>query len=318
MLLLYPRLRRDPGGPLIVQTIMSSHSAESDPGTEVFEQHRRRLIGIAYGMLGSVMDAEDVVQDVYLRWAGVDHTTVETPAAYLTTMTTRQAINQLKTARKRRETYVGPWLPEPLVTELDADPAEIVAGAEHLSLSLLSALERINPTERAVFLLREVFDLDYNEIANVVDKSPANCRQIAGRARSHIGDSPSSHSSRDSEHESELLPAYLEAIATADVDALTRVFADDVILWSDGGGKARAARHPLHGAARVARYLVGVTPQTPANTAVKVVRVNGDPAFMGILDGQCIGLVAFEIADGLITGIRAILNPDKLSRVETE
>ncbi|MGB7860322.1 MAG: sigma-70 family RNA polymerase sigma factor, partial [Acidimicrobiia bacterium] len=154
----------------------------------VFEQNRSRLTGIAYGMLGSVMEAEDVVQDAYLRWHGVDPSRVDSPAAYLTTITTRLAIDRLKSAQVRREQYVGPWLPEPIVTSYAPDPAQVVEEAESLSMAMLVALERLNPVERAVLLLRDVFDYDYAEIADVVDKSPANCRQIARRARDKAGD----------------------------------------------------------------------------------------------------------------------------------
>jgi RNA polymerase sigma-70 factor (ECF subfamily) len=279
---------------------------------EVFESHRSRLVGIAYGMLGSVMDAEDVVQDVYLRWAEVDLSTVDSPAAYLTTMTTRSAINVLTSARHRRESYVGPWLPEPVVVEIDGgDPGEAVALAEQFSLAMLSAMERLTPVERAALILRDVFDLEYGEIADIVDKSPANCRQLVVRARDHVADGRT-RGYIDDVAARELLGEYLAAVVTDDVDRLARVFAEDVVLWADGGGKARAARHPLHGADRVARHLIGVRPQTPAGTEVRLVRVNGDPGVMGVLDGRRVGVIAFEIIEGRIQSVRAILNPEKL------
>jgi RNA polymerase sigma-70 factor (ECF subfamily) len=279
---------------------------------EVFESHRSRLVGIAYGMLGSVMDAEDVVQDVYLRWAEVDLSAVDSPAAYLTTMTTRRAINVLTSARHRRESYVGPWLPEPVVVEIDGgDPGEAVALAEQFSLAMLTAMERLTPVERAALILRDVFDLEYGEIADIVDKSPANCRQLVVRARDHVADGRT-RGYIDDVAARELLGEYLAAVVTDDVDRLARVFAEDVVLWADGGGKARAARHPLHGADRVARHLIGVRPQTPAGTEVRLVRVNGDPGVMGVLDGRRVGVIAFEIIEGRIQSVRAILNPEKL------
>ena len=281
---------------------------------DVFEQHRPRLLGVAYGMLGSVMDAEDVVQDAWLRWSAAETGTVESPVAYLTTITTRLAIDRLRSARHRRETYVGPWLPAPLVSDAGPDPGDVVAEAEQLSMAMLTALERLEPTERAVLLLREVFDLDYSEIADVVDKSPANCRQIARRARGRVGD-VGRHRAHEHEIEDRLLEAYVAAIAADDTDALIEVFADDVVLWSDGGGKARAARHPLAGAARVARFLVGVSAQAPAGATARFVRVNGDPALMGVVDGRPIGVLAFEVAEGQIIAIRAVLNPDKLAHI---
>jgi RNA polymerase sigma-70 factor (ECF subfamily) len=286
--------------------------SRTDANAEVFESHRSRLVGIAYGMLGSVMDAEDVVQDVYLRWAEVDLSTVDSPAAYLTTMTTRSAINVLTSARHRRESYVGPWLPEPVVVEIDGgDPGEAVALAEQFSLAMLSAMERLTPVERAALILRDVFDLEYGEIADIVDKSPANCRQLVVRARDHVADGRT-RGYIDDVAARELLGEYLAAVVTDDVDRLARVFAEDVVLWADGGGKARAARHPLHGADRVARHLIGVRPQTPAGTKVRLVRVNGDPGVMGVLDGRRVAVIAFEIIEGRIQSVRAILNPEKL------
>lgn len=281
---------------------------------DYFERNRSRLTGIAYGMLGSVMEAEDMVQEAYLRWRGVDISTIDSPDAYLTTITTRLAIDRLKSAQMRRETYVGPWLPEPMVTSFAPDPADIVVEAESLSMRMLTALEGLTPVERAVLLLRDVFDLDYAEIADVVDKSPANCRQIAKRARDKAGDLHRRPSAR-AERETEILSRYLEKVIQGDVDGLADVFADDVVLWSDGGGKARAARHLLHGSTRVARHLVGVTPQTPEGTEVRIVRVNGDPAVLGVLDGEVIAALSFEIDDDLVTTVRAVLNPDKLAHL---
>jgi RNA polymerase sigma-70 factor (ECF subfamily) len=282
--------------------------------TELFEQHRSRLTGIAYGMLGSLMDAEDVVQDTYLRWAGIDLATVDAPAAFLTTMCTRIAIDRLRSARVRRERYVGPWLPEPIIGSVEPDPADVVGEAESLSLAMLVALERLQPVERAVLLLREVFDYDYTEIADIVDKSPANCRQIAVRARERAGDLSRSRPTSDAENA--IISRYVEAVTAGDVDRLAEIFADDVVLWADGGGKARAARHPLFGATRVARHLVGVQPQTPPGTEVRLVRANGEISILGLLDGTPIGLIVFEVQDDLVIGVRALLNPEKLERLQ--
>lgn len=285
-----------------------------DGVAELFESHRARLLGIAYGMLGSVMDAEDVVQDVYLRWAGVDLRTIDSPAAYLTTMTTRTAINVLKSARHRRETYIGPWLPEPVVGDFERDLGEAIADAEQFSLAMLTALERLNPVERAVLILRDVFDLDYPDIADIVDKSPANCRQLAVRAREHVGDADRRRS-HDPVTESRLVSEYLAAVAADDIDRLAEVFARDVVLWADGGGRARAARHPLHGAARVARHLVGVRSQAPPGMEIRMIRANGDPALMALADGRCVAVIAFQVEESQVTGVRAILNPEKLDHL---
>lgn len=282
--------------------------------SEVFERHRARLFNIAYGMLGGVMDAEDVVQDAYLRWRDVDESSIDSPVAYLTTITTRIAIDRLRSARHRRETYVGPWLPDPMVTDFDSDPADLVAGADQMRLALLTAMERLNPIERAVLLLRDVFDSEYAEIADIVDKSPANVRQIAVRARDRVGDATRQARS-DPATDARLVAQYMAAIATGSVDEVARVFSEDVVLWSDGGGKARAARHPLHGATRVARHLVGVSPQAPEGMQVALVRVNGDPAIEASVGDTVIALVAFEVMDGSVIGVRAQLNPDKLAHL---
>jgi len=288
---------------------------DQDRASEVFEQQRRRLFGIAYGMLGSVADAEDVVQDAFLRWVGADTAAIDSPAAFLTTVTTRIAIDRLRSARHRRETYIGPWLPEPLVTAYESDPAELVAGAEQLSFAVLTTLERLNPVERAVLVLRDVFDLDYGDIADVVDKSPANCRQIAVRARRNVADTGRPRPS-DPMVEQRLLASYTSAIAAGDVDALARLFADDVVLWADGGGKVRAVRKVLNGRDRVARHLIGVRGQTPPDLNVVVVRASTEPGLLGVSDGQPIGLVSFDIRDGLIVGVHALLNPDKLAALD--
>lgn len=281
---------------------------------DIFEQQRPRLTNIAYGMLGSVMEAEDIVQDTYLRWSKVEPSEIQSPEAYLTTITSRLAIDHLRSARNRREQYVGPWLPEPIVGEFESDPADVVADAESLSMAALVALERLNPVERAVLLLRDTFDMDYAEIADIVDKSPANCRQIARRAREKAADTNRPARS-DPDTETEILRRYFEAVSAGDVEAMAEIFAEDVVLWSDGGGKARAARHPLYGDVRVARHLIGVAPQAPEGTEVRIVRVNGAPGIMGLLDGRALAVILFEIEDGLVTGIRAVLNPEKLAHL---
>lgn len=280
---------------------------------EIFEKNRGRLESIAYGMLGSVMEAEDIVQDAYLRWAEVDITEIESPPAFLTTVTSRLAIDRLRSAQKRRERYVGPWLPEPIVSAFEPDPADVVVESSALSMAAMAALERLNPVERAVLLLRDVFDLDYSEIANIVDKSPENVRQIARRARDRAGDLQ--RAPVQSEVESQLISRYMEAIGKGDLEKLSQIFAEDVLLVSDGGGKARAARHPLHGAHRVARHLIGVSPQAPDGMEVRIVRVNGEPSVMGVFEGQAIGIVTFEIREGLVIAVRASLNPEKLAHL---
>ncbi|MGI9616237.1 MAG: RNA polymerase sigma factor SigJ [Acidimicrobiales bacterium] len=282
--------------------------------SEVFEANRPRLVGVAYAMLGSVVDAEDIVQDVYMRWASVGHADIDSPVAYLTTITTRLALNRLSSAQRRRETYPGPWLPEPIVTDLSVDPADIVAEAEELSTAALAALERLKPVERAVLLLRDVFDLDYADIADIVEKSPANCRQIARRARDRAGDL--SRSPRTTaERERQLITSYLGAMQRGDLDAMKGLFAEDVVLWADGGGNVRAAVHPLAGAWRVARHLVGVAHWTPGNAQTELVRVNSNPGFVARVDGVALCVTSFQIVDDVVIGLHSVVNPEKLSHL---
>jgi RNA polymerase sigma-70 factor (ECF subfamily) len=262
-------------------------------------------------MLGSVADAEDVAHEAYLRWVDIDGNDIESPAAYLTTITTRLAINRLQSARHRREVYPGPWLPEPIVTELGTDPADLVAEAEQLSTAALTALERLNPVERAVLLLRDVLDLDYAEIGTIVEKSPSNCRQIARRARERAGDLDRPSRS-NVEGTKRLIADYLDAMNRGDLDAMKRLFAEDVILWTDGGGTVRAAMHPLSGAWRVARHLVGVAHWTPDDVRIQAVQVNGDPGFVARVAGIPLCVTSFEVADATVIGVRVIVNPDKL------
>jgi RNA polymerase sigma-70 factor (ECF subfamily) len=279
---------------------------------DVFEAQRPRLFGIAYGMLGSVMEAEDVVQDAWLRWQAADRVAVREPAAFLTTVTTRLAIDRLRSAQRRREAYVGPWLPEPIVREIGEDPADLVAEAEQLSMALLTAMERLDPVERAVFLLRETFDLDYAEIADVVDKSPAACRQIARRARDRVGDPSRAQPIDDPEH---ALAPFVAAITSGDVDALLATLAADVIAWSDGGGIRRAARQPIPGAERVATFLISIIRYGAERGGTgRVVVANGMPALLTELDGDLYGVMTIDLEDGLVTAIRSVVNPEKLTR----
>jgi RNA polymerase sigma-70 factor (ECF subfamily) len=287
----------------------------TSPAIEAFEQHRRRLFGIAYGMVGQVMDAEDLVQEAYLRWSAVDHRSVANPAGYLTTVVTRLAIDRLRSAQFRRETYVGQWLPEPIVPDpTAADPGDVVAEAENLSLAFLTALERLNPVERAVLLLRDVFDLDYSDIAGVVNRSVDNCRQIAARARTRVGDGGRSYRPSP-EHERELVTAFVAAMSSGDLDQLTSILAADVTLWSDGGGKAKAALNPIVGALRVARFLLGVRKQIEDGDAMGFTTANGDPALHLQRGGQPLALMVFQVSDEGIIGVRNLLNPDKLRRL---
>jgi RNA polymerase sigma-70 factor (TIGR02957 family) len=286
-----------------------------DSATEAFVAYRNLLFTVAYEMLGSAADAEDVLQETWLRWAGVDLGAVRDQRAYLVRITTRQALDRLRTLRRRKESYVGPWLPEPLLTAPDV--AEDVELAESVSMAMLLVLETLTPTERAVFVLREVFDLDYDEIAEAVGKTPAAVRQIAHRARAHVaarrprgGVSPAE--SRDA------LQAFQRAIETGDLQNLLDMLAPDVVLLSDGGGVVQAVVRPIVGADRVGRLLAGGLPRVGSLASVEPVQINGCPGLIIRLNGEIDDVVAVRIDDGLITGLYAVRNPEKLSRVERE
>jgi RNA polymerase sigma-70 factor, ECF subfamily len=284
------------------------HTTDQRSG-DALERERARLFAIAYGMLGMTAEADDVVQEAFARWHRADRSAVRSPAAYLTTVVTRVAIDRLRSAERRRVEYVGPWLPEPLVSELD--PADVVTEAEQLSLALLATLERLNPVERAVFLLRDVFDFDYAEIAETVGKGEANCRQIGRRARARVGQ-PARRYRATRKEEDELLRAFAAATERGEVDALTSLLARDVVLWTDGGGRVKAARQPVDGAERVARFLIAIAGKARPGARTLPVRVNGDPGFQTSTAGRASGVVGLELAEGLIVGIRILVNPDKL------
>jgi len=277
---------------------------------EVFASARPMLFSIAYRMLGSVMDAEDLVQDAYLRWQEAPETDVRSPRAYLTTIITRLAINQLRAARTKRETYVGPWLPEPLVTEDTPDTVEL---AESLSMAFLLLLERLSPIERAAFLLHEVFEFEYAEIARIVDKTEANCRQLVARARKRVG-APRARFQADPAQARLLTQRFTEASVAGDLDGLLGLLAEDITLWADGGGKAEgAALKPVRGATPVARFVLGIMRRVvPAGTTLRRVEINGQPGFIAYVSGRALSALIFDIRDGRIHTIYAIGNPDKL------
>ncbi|MEA2295919.1 MAG: polymerase sigma-70 factor, subfamily, partial [Solirubrobacteraceae bacterium] len=242
-----------------------------------------------------------------------DAAAIRSAEAFLVTVTTRLAIDRLRSARVRREAYVGPWLPEPLLADAAApDPADVVAEAEQISLAVLVMLERLNPVERAVLLLRDVFDLDYGEIADVVGKSPANVRQIARRARGHVGEVGRRAAQPTPDYDQRLIGAFMEAVSTGDLERLTGLLAADAIMWSDGGGVVRAARKPIHSAQNVGRFFIGVARKMPPGVAFAWVRVNGEPGLLVATPEGPIAVVAFEIGDGLIVGVRVVSNPEKL------
>jgi RNA polymerase sigma-70 factor, ECF subfamily len=279
----------------------------------IFTSTRPLLFAIAYRMLGSVADAEDLVQDAYLRWREAPETDVRAPRSYLATIVTRLAINQLRSARSRRETYVGPWLPEPLVTDRAPDPSEPVELAESLSMAFLVMLERLSPLERAVLLLHDVFDFEYAEIARIVDKSEANCRQLLSRAKKHLGATETRFDADPAQAE-RLMRRFTEAAGVGDMDGMLAVLTEDITLWADGGGKVRgAALRPVHGATSVARFVAGVIQRfVPAERTMRLARINGEPGFVIYVSGRPLAAMIFHIQGDRIHTIYAIGNPDKL------
>jgi RNA polymerase sigma-70 factor (TIGR02957 family) len=286
-----------------------------DSATKAFLAHRNLLFTVAYELLGSAADAEDVLQETWLRWVGVDLDTVRDHRAYLVRITTRQALDRLRTLRRRRESYVGPWLPEPLLTAPDV--AADLELADSVSMAMLLVLETLTPTERAVFVLREVFDLAYDEIAEAVDKSPAAVRQVAHRARAHVAArrprgvvSPAE--TRDA------LKAFQRAADTGDLQGLLDILAPDVVFLGDGGGVVQAALRPVVGADRVVRLFAVGLDLVGAAVSVEPVQVNGYPALLVRLNGEIDGVLAVRIEGGLVTGLYYVRNPEKLSRVQRE
>lgn len=278
---------------------------------DAFEAERPRLFGLAYRMLGTRADADDIVQEAWLRWEQASG--IERPAAWLTTVVTRLAIDRLRSAQHRRETYVGPWLPEPLLTD-DQDPAHLVELNESLTLGFLHVLDRLDPVDRAVFLLHDVFDLPYDHVAEVVEKTEANCRQIAKRARERV------HRERppidlEPRRRQELLDAFLAAVLSGDAAALEPLLADDVVHLSDGGPNRRAARHPIIGPQRVARLFTSLARRLPPDqVTIEPTTLNGQPGLV-VAVGVPVILLEFEFKGDLVSRVHAILNPDKLTAV---
>jgi RNA polymerase sigma-70 factor (ECF subfamily) len=292
---------------------MSDHALDSV--TKSFVAHRNLLFTVAYEMLGSAADAEDVLQETWMRWVRVDVGTVRDQRAYLVRITTRQALNRLRTMGRRKEEYIGPWLPEPLLTTPDvAEDAEL---AESVSMAIMLVLETLSPTERAVFVLREAFDVTYGEIAAAVDKSPAAVRQIAHRARQHV-DARRPRAVVSASETRAALESFRTAFDTGDLQGLLDVLAPEVILVSDGGGVKRAALRPILGAEKVVRFVVGGVGKTEAAVSSEPIVVNGGPALILRLDGEIDGVMALRVEDARITGLYYVRNPEKLSRVEAE
>jgi len=284
-----------------------------------FEPHRRRLLGLAYRMLGSMAEAEDAVQETYLRWHAADRATVADPRAFLMTTTARICLDILRSARARRETYVGPWLPEPVVDTAALSPDTPTELAEDLSIALMLTLDRLSPLERAAFLLHDVFDCSYSAIATALGRRESTCRQLAARARSHVrtarprGLSPPAVSDATAAKHARLVSAFVSAAQSGDLEALTGLLARDARVISDGGGKVSAALNVIVGNDRAARFLIGVARKGLRDATARFALVNGLPGLIVEGAGGLIQTVAFEIAeDDRIRAVYVVRNPEKL------
>jgi RNA polymerase sigma-70 factor (ECF subfamily) len=292
---------------------MELETADNSGRRSAFEAHRGRLWGVAYRMLGSRADADDMVQEAYLRWHGAPTGEVRTPEAWLVTTTTRLCIDRLRQLRAEREAYVGPWLPEPLVEEPPAADAATELASD-LSMAFLALLERLAPEERAAFLLHDVFEADYDEIAATLGKSEAACRQIVSRARRRVREERPrvqvSAAARD-----RLVESFMRAIELRDRDALLAMFAEDAALTADGGGKAKAAQKVVRGGASVVRFMLGVLSKARDQLTLQKIVVNGETGIAIRVGGQLVSVLSFVTDGRQILGVYSVLNPDKLRRV---
>ncbi|WP_430480133.1 RNA polymerase sigma-70 factor [Streptomyces sp. P11-1] len=290
----------------------------ADPATDVFEEHRPVLTGVAYRMLGRITDAEDVVQEAWLRWSSADREEVREPRAYLVRITTRLAVDRLRHLRSRREAYVGPWLPEPLTTEEAVgsppvpDAAERAVLADSVSFAVLVVLESLSPLERAVFVLREAFGFPYAEIAAALDRTEPAVRQLAGRARRHVGERKPRYVVDPAERR-DLTERFLAAASGGSIERLTALLAPDVRLVSDAGGKAKAALRTIESADKVGRFLAAVAQEVGPDWDMRVAEFNGGPAVACFVGGKPDTFLQLEVRDGVIQCIYIVRNPDKLS-----
>ena len=282
---------------------------------DVFNQYRGLLFSVAYRMLGTVADAEDMLQETFIRWQQTPVAEIRSPRAFLVTVLSRLCINHLESARVRREEYVGHWLPEPVVTGAGADPFVISRVDESLSMAFLVLLERLNPVERAVFLLREVFDYEYSEIAETVGKDEANCRQILRRARQHIAELRPRFQATPVERE-HLFEEFLQATSTGELGPLVALLSSDAVLHSDGGGKAPAVPNLVYGADNVARAILGgMNKLVPRNLVRRMMEINGQPGAVAYLNGRPYAVVTIDVAGGRIRSVYIVSNPEKLSHL---
>ena len=306
---------------------MSGLMSEADAAT--FEAERARLTGLAYRLLGSVTDGEDVVQDAWLRWQATDRTAIDSPPAWLTTVVSRLGIDRLRARRREQERYVGPWLPEPLIGPLleagpadraaappSSDPAEVAELSDSLTTAFLLMLEELSPTERLTVLLADVFDEPFSSVAEILDKSESAVRQQAVRARRKLrAAAPAGRPPADAE-QLRTAEAFLTATAVGDLDTVMSLLAPDVVLLSDGGPHRRAARRPVVGPHRVARLIMNLAGRLPSDADIDVGSVNGSPGIIVRIDGHAAFVLAVESVGGLVHGVKVMVNPDKLTAID--
>ena len=280
-----------------------------------FDQYRGLLFSVAYRMLGSIADAEDMLQETFIRWQQARDEEIRSPRAFLVTIVSRLSINHLQSARAQREEYVGQWLPEPIITGPGSDPLEMVRMNESLSMAFLVMLERLTPVERAVFLLREVFTYEYSEIAAILGQSEANCRQILSRAKHHVGAMRPRFKASQSKKR-DLLERFFKATSSGDMEGLVAMLASDVVLHSDGGGKGVAALNLIRGVDNVARGAIGAFQKlVPKNLHIRVTQINGDPGIVSYLNGKPYSVLTFDASEHRIHAVYVVTNPEKLARV---
>lgn len=287
---------------------------QADP----FEEYRSLLFAMAYSMLGSAMEAEDIVQEAYLRYRAAPPESIRALKSFLTTIVHHLCLDHLKSARTRRENYVGPWLPEPVITGDSAathSPLRHITDRESISMAFLVLLESLSPLERAVFLLKEVFDYEYAEIAQITGRSEAACRQLFSRARKHIRENRPRFPASPKAH-AQMVGRFVEVFVEGDIDGLMSLLAEDVTAWSDGGGKvAGAALHPIQGRDKVARGIIGLLARVPEGTTLEMIEANGLPALLVRVKGQIAGVLTLEVEGDFIRAVRNIANPDKLAHI---
>jgi RNA polymerase sigma-70 factor, ECF subfamily len=287
---------------------------KSEDTAHIFQHYRLLLFSIAYRMLGSATDAEDIVQDAFLRWLQTSDTAVQSSKAYLSTIVVRLCLDQLRSARKQHEVYVGPWLPEPIATGQMPELSETAAQTESLTLAFLLMLEKLNPLERAIFLLREVFEYEYSEIATIVEKSEANCRQIFHRAQQHL-EKGRTRFSASREQQERITRRFLQASLNGDMQGLLSLLSNDIVSMGDSGGKAalKAGLMPVYGSEKVSRGYLGALRSLPVGVVTRVSEVNGQPALVGYLNEKPVGAILLQIEGEQISRLYFVVNPEKLN-----